>query len=97
MVSIPISYYVAILDFEGNPVFMVEIIVYNTLFSFYIEDYEYKVDLYLFLMRIFSTFKNIVYFTFNNHEKEEIKKISQYLECPRYRSDKDDKLIKDCS
>ena len=81
MVATPISHHAAILDFEGNPVFMVGLMIYNTLFSFYIEDYDYKVELYLLLMRILSAFENLVYFSFSDHEKEEIKKIYQYLEC----------------
>lgn len=80
-VPTPISCHAAILDFEGNPVFMVGLMIYNTLFSFYIEDYDYKVELYLLLMRILSDFENLVYFSFSDHEKIEIRKIYQYLEC----------------
>lgn len=80
-VPTPISYHATILDFEGNPVFMVGLMIYNTLFSFYIEDYDYRIELYLLLMKILSVFENLVYFSFSDHEKEEIKKISQYLEC----------------
>ncbi|MFX1344148.1 MAG: hypothetical protein ACFFBC_00105 [Promethearchaeota archaeon] len=79
--STPIIHQAAILDFEGNPVFMVGLMVFDTLFSFYIEDYEYKVELYLLLMKILSSFECLVFFTFSDHEKIEIKKIYHYLEC----------------
>ncbi|MFW9939445.1 MAG: hypothetical protein ACFFFT_00295 [Candidatus Thorarchaeota archaeon] len=79
--STPIIHQATILDFEGNPVFMVGLRVYDTLFSFYIEDYEYKNELYLLLMKILSRFEGLVFFTFSDHEKVEIKKIYQYLEC----------------
>ncbi|MBA7546482.1 hypothetical protein ES705_38874 [subsurface metagenome] len=80
-VPMPISYHATILDFEGNPIFMVGLMIYNTLFSFYIEDYDYRIELYLLLMRILSNFENLVFFTFSDHEKIEIRKIYQYLEC----------------
>ena len=76
----PLNYHAAILDFEGNPVFLIGIMIYNSLFSFFIEDYDYRIELYLLLLNVFSNNDKLVYFTFSNHEKEEIKKICQYLE-----------------
>lgn len=79
--STPIIHQATILDFEGNPVFMVGLMIFDTLFSFYIEDYEYKTELYVLLMKILSSFEDLAFFTFSDHEKVEIRKIAQYLEC----------------
>jgi len=79
--STPIIHQAAILDFEGNPVFMVGLRIYDTLFSFYIEEYEHKTELYMLLMKILSSFEGLVFFTFSDHERVEIKKIYQYLAC----------------
>jgi hypothetical protein len=70
-----------VLDFEGNPVFLLGIMLENILYSFYIEDYEYRNELYLFLMDMIDSLEKVVYFTFSSHEKEEIKRIYQYLGC----------------
>ena len=80
VLSTPIIHQAAILDFEGNPVFMVGLMVFDALFSFYIEDYEHKTELYLLLMKILSSFDGLVFFSFSYHEKEEIQKVYQYLE-----------------
>ena len=70
-----------LLDFEGSPVFLIGIMVHNTLFTFYIKDYEHRTTLYLMILKILSGVKNSIYFAFSDHEKEEIKKIYQYLGC----------------
>ncbi|MFX1478632.1 MAG: hypothetical protein ACFFCI_10940 [Promethearchaeota archaeon] len=79
-VSEPLTQQAAIIDFEGNPVFLIGILIYDTLFSYYIEDYEHKVDLYLTLLKILLIMNEIVFFAFSTHEKEEIQKICRYLE-----------------
>ena len=75
-----LPFHAIILDFEGNPVFMIGIMIDDTLLTFYIEDYEYRNELYQLLLNIFTILQDEVYFTFSDHEKEEIKKIYQYLE-----------------
>jgi len=68
-----------ILDFEGNPVFMVGIMINNTLLSFYIKGNEHKDEFYCFILQMLTSLKGAVYFTFSPHEEQEIKKMYQYL------------------
>ena len=37
----PIPYQIAILDFEGSPVILAGIMIFDTLFAYYIEDYHF--------------------------------------------------------
>jgi hypothetical protein len=77
----PLPCHAAILDFEGNPVFMVGLMIGSTCFTYYIEHYKFRRELYLLLLTIISTSKEIIYFTFSDHEHQELTKIHQYLEC----------------
>ena len=79
--DIPLPCHAAILDFEGNPVFMVGLMIGSTFLTYYIEDYKYRAELYLLLLTIISNSKEIIYFTFSDHERRELTKIYQYLAC----------------
>lgn len=76
----PFTQHAAIIDFEGNPVFLVGIMIYDTLLSYYIEDYDHKIDLYLVLLNTLKVASGFVFFSFSTHEREEIQKIYRYLE-----------------
>ena len=77
----PLPCHAAILDFEGNPVFMIGLMISNVCVTYYIEDYKYRTELYLLLLTIISTSKDILYFTFSDHERQELTKIYQYVAC----------------
>ena len=70
-----------ILDFEGSPMFLIGIMVHTTLFTFYIKDFEHRSKLYFLLVEILTSIRDVTYFAFSDHEKQEIKKMYQYLEC----------------
>ena len=55
--------------------------VHTTLFTFYIKDFEHRSKLYLLLVEILTSIRDVTYFAFSDHEKQEIKKMYQYLEC----------------
>jgi hypothetical protein len=78
--SIPITQQAAILDFEGNPVFLIGFLFYDTLFSYYIEDYNDRSELYQLLFEILKIGEDYTFFAFSSHEETEIQKISRFLE-----------------
>jgi hypothetical protein len=76
----PIHQNVGIIDFEGSPVFMAGFLVYDTLLSYYIENYEYRTDFYLYIVKLLKTLSELVLFSFSTYEQEIIEKILGYLE-----------------
>ncbi|MHA2128046.1 MAG: hypothetical protein ACXACO_08110 [Promethearchaeota archaeon] len=79
-IPIPITQQAAILDFEGNPVFLIGFLFYDTLFSYYIEDYNDRNELYQLLFEILKVGGEYTFFAFSSHEETEIQKISRFLE-----------------
>jgi hypothetical protein len=81
---IPITQQAAILDFEGNPVFLIGFLFHDTLFSYYIKDYNDRNELYHLLFEILNIGEDYTFFAFSSHEENEIQKIYRFLELQEF-------------
>ena len=72
-------YQVAILDFEGSPVFFLGVMIYDTLFTYYIESRDYLDIFHLFVLEVLYQVKELTFFSFSEYEQQEIISISNIL------------------
>lgn len=70
---------VAILDFEGSPIFCCGLLIYKTIYTYYIENYGDKLAFYTFIFRLLQIAKDLSFFTFSDHERVELLRMYQYL------------------
>ena len=76
---IPPHFKIAIIDFEGNPIFLCGLLIRDILLTFYIEDYSYKIELYKLILTILKIAGELTFFAFSDHERIELLKIYLYL------------------
>ena len=67
-----ISYQAIIIDFEGNPVILVGLMINNTILTYYIEDYQYLNEFYMVILEIFSVANDLTFFCFSTYEQQEV-------------------------
>ena len=70
-----ISYQAIIIDFEGNPVILVGLMINNTILTYYIEDYQYLNEFYMVILEIFSVANDLTFFCFSTYEQQELLRI----------------------
>jgi len=86
----PVPYQVVIIDFEGSPVILMGLMIYDTILTYYIEDYQYLNEFYIVILEIFSIARQLTLFCFSMYEQQEILRIhtrlsEQGYELSRYR------------
>ena len=72
-------YQVAILDFEGSPVIFLGVMIYDTLFTYYIESRDYLDIFHLFVLEVLYQVQELTFFSFSEYEQQEIISISNIL------------------
>lgn len=77
--TLPHNFKIAIIDFEGNPIFLCGLLIQDILLAFYIEDYSHKNELYKLILKILKIAGELTFFAFSNHERIELLKIYHYL------------------
>ena len=78
------KYKIIIIDFEGSPVFMCGLMVYNNVLTFYICDYSYRDELYIVIFEALKRAQELTFFAFSDHERLEILNMYQYLRVQGY-------------
>jgi hypothetical protein len=76
----PVMCKMAILDFEGSPVFCCGILVHNIILTYYIENYTHKSEFYRFIFSLLQIAKELSIFAFSEHERIELVNMYQYLQ-----------------
>lgn len=77
--TLPSHFKIAIIDFEGNPIFLCGLLIRDILLTFYIEDYSHKNELYKLILKILKIAGELTFFAFSDHERIELIKTYQYL------------------
>ncbi len=85
-----VPYQAVIIDFEGSPVTLVGLMIFDTILTYYIEDYQYLNEFYMVILEIFSVARQLTLFCFSMYEQQEILRIhtnlgEQGYELSRYR------------
>ena len=75
----PIPYQVVIIDFEGSPVIFLGVMIFDTLFTYYIESYEYIDMFHLFVLEFLYQTHELTFFSFSEYEQKEILNMSNKL------------------
>ena len=73
------NYHIALIDFEGSPVFMCGLLIHGKILTFYIENYKFRNDLYITILELISKIQNYILFAFSDHERFELLNIYMYL------------------
>ena len=76
---LPSQFKIALIDFEGNPIFLCGLLIQDMLLTFYIEDYSHKIELYKLILKILKIAGELTFFAFSDHERIELLKIYHYL------------------
>ena len=76
---LPENYKMAIIDFEGSPVFLCGILIQSSILIYYIERLVDKIDLYLTIFKILKVANDLTFFSFSDHERIELLNLYQYL------------------
>jgi len=76
---IPEKFQIAIIDFEGSPVFLFGIMVKDTIMTYYIESYQYKTQFITLIFSLLCLIKDLSLFCFSDHERLELLKMYSYL------------------
>ncbi len=71
----PIGYKLGIIDFEGSPTFLVGLMIYDTILTYYIDDHEHLDALCKTLFEILFFTQKITLFCFSEYEQQEILRI----------------------
>jgi hypothetical protein len=79
-----INYKIAIIDFEGLPVFMCGIMIQNIIITYYIEHIAHKNELYLTIFRALKIMRDLTFFAFSDHERFELLNRYRYLQVQGY-------------
>ncbi len=77
-------YKMAIIDFEGSPVFLCGIMIENTLLTFYIENYLHRDELYLIIFEALKRAKILSFFAFSDYERAELLSMYRFLRVQGY-------------
>lgn len=72
--------HIALIDFEGSPVFMCGILIHGKILTFYIENYRFRNDLYITIFEILKTIQSYTLYAFSDHERFELLNMYRYLE-----------------
>ncbi len=73
------DYQIALIDFEGSPVFMCGILIHGRILTFYIDTYRLRNDLYFSIFEILRKIQNYTLYAFSDHERFELINIYRYL------------------
>ena len=76
---VPENYKIAIIDFEGSPVFLCGILIHSSILVYYIEKLVDKIDLYLTIFKILKVTYDLIFFSFSDHERIELLNLYRYL------------------
>lgn len=76
---------IAIIDFEGSPVFMCGIMIHNTIFTYFIENPSDNNELFLTIFRVLKKAKDFSFFAFSDYERIELLKMFRYLQVQGYK------------
>ncbi|MFX1487568.1 MAG: hypothetical protein ACFFBI_00350 [Promethearchaeota archaeon] len=81
---IPKNYKIAIIDFEGNPVFLCGIYIQDVILNYYIKNYKYLDHLYLTILEVIRRAKDLVFFCFSKYENKALMRIYSHLQFRGY-------------
>ncbi len=73
------NFKIALIDFEGSPVFMCGILIHGKIITFYIENYKFRSTLYITILELIKKIQNYALFAFSDHERFELLFIYRYL------------------
>lgn len=71
----PIPYKVILIDFEGSPAILIGLMIYDTILTYYIEDYQYLNEFYMVIFEILFIARNLRLFCFSAYETQEMLRI----------------------
>ena len=71
----PIPYKVVLIDFEGSPLILIGLMIYDTILTYYIEDYQYLNEFYIVILEIFFIARDLTFFCFSSYEQQELLRI----------------------
>ena len=78
------TFKIAIIDFEGSPVFLCGIMIENILLTFYIENYLHRDELYLVIFEALKRSKILYFFAFSDYERNELLSMYRFLQVQGY-------------
>lgn len=79
-IPFPKNLKIAIIDFEGSPVFMCGIMIQNTIFTYYIKESCHKIELYKVIFKILQLATDLSVFAFSDYERLQILNMYHYLQ-----------------
>ena len=74
------NYQIALIDFEGSPVFMCGILIHGKILTFYIENYKFRNVLYITILELLKKVQNYTLYAFSDHERFELLNLYCYLD-----------------
>ncbi len=77
-------YKIAIIDFEGSPVFLCGMMIGDILLTFYIENYLHRDELYLVIFEALKRAKILSFFAFSDYERIELLNMYRFLRVQGY-------------
>ncbi len=78
------AFKIAIIDFEGSPVFLCGIMIGDILLTFYIENYLHRDELYLVIFEALKRAKILSFFAFSDYERAELLSMYRFLRVQGY-------------
>jgi hypothetical protein len=75
---------IAFIDFEGNPVFLCGILMYDTILTFYIKEKHRQNDFFLAILKVLVKTKDMAFFCFSEYERVVISNIFRTLQANGY-------------
>ena len=82
------EYQICIIDFEGNPIFLFGIMIGKFILTYYIEDYQYRNELYIIIFEILKQSRIFPFFAFSDYERIKLLNIYRYLQVQGYDTSK---------
>ena len=70
----------AIIDFEGDPPYMMGIFIYTKVFTFYVEENQFRNNFKLMVLKILNIMEEIYMFAFSIHERKWILTMQKELQ-----------------
>ena len=79
-IPFPKNLKIALIDFEGSPVFMCGIMIHNIIFTYYIKDWCHRVEFYKVIFNILQSSKDLSFFAFSDYERIKLLNMYHYLQ-----------------
>ena len=73
------NFKIALIDFEGSPIFLCGLLIHGKIITYYIEKYKFRNELYLTILELLKKIQSYALFAFSDHERFELLNLYRYL------------------